>query len=60
LATSASVNMLYDGPESGDEHVNGMDDNRLAKIAKNEKPNISKLPKTKLGHQHYRKDRHTG
>jgi len=31
--------MSCDGPESGDEHVNGMDDNLLAKIAKNGKPN---------------------
>jgi len=40
--------MSQDGPESGHEHgimgssgkINGMDDNLLAKIAKNGKPNI--------------------
>jgi len=39
------------------EHINGMDDNRLAKITENGKPSIPKPPNTKVGHQRYRKAR---
>jgi len=48
--------------ESRDEHVNRMEDNQLAKIAKNEKPDNSRPfgqpPKrclAKIGHQHYKR-----
>jgi len=62
IGNICEIKMSQAGSESGDEHVNGMDDNRFAKIAKNEKPNVSKLPKTKLGHQYYRNthNSHTG
>jgi len=39
--------MLRDGPESRNEHEEStIDDNRLAKIAKNRKSNISRPPGT--------------
>jgi len=49
--------MPEDGPESRDEHVNRMDDNQLAKIAKNGKPSSPRPPGrppkrcAKIGHR---------
>jgi len=48
--TSENVCEIQDGPESGDEHVIRMDDDWLAKIAKDGKPNIpGRLPKRESG-----------